>query len=73
MQEGILGRLKELMKLLCRVLLVQYWCRARTLGWPVEEAGGRSTVRAPGGYPFHLLDLPQVLLAPLRAMVQFQT
>jgi len=33
--------------------------RARTMGWPVEEAGGRSTVRAPGGYPFHLLDLPQ--------------
>lgn len=33
--------------------------RARAGAWPVEEEGSRTLVRAPGGYKFFLLDLPQ--------------
>ena len=33
--------------------------RAKSSGWPVEEFEGRQLVRAPDGYPFYLVDLPQ--------------
>jgi len=33
--------------------------RAKAAGWPVEELEGRQMVRAPDGYPFFLVDLPQ--------------
>ena len=33
--------------------------RAKAASWPVEELEGRQMVRAPDGYPFFLVDLPQ--------------
>ena len=33
--------------------------RAKAASWPVEELEGRQVVRAPDGYPFFLVDLPQ--------------
>jgi len=33
--------------------------RARNVGWPILQEGGRSFLEAPGGYKFFILDLPQ--------------